>query len=107
MDPFDFGRFFRGFLGLGKRDEEVYSPIQRYNDREGDEIYQHEERGQEGDPNQNFFHFRVCTDPLGKFCFTNILQIIYNKMKIKNFLNGVGEIFIIYKLPMNLRIDCE
>jgi len=64
MDPFDFGRFFRGFLGLGKRDEEVYSPIQRYNDREGDEIYQQEERGQEGDPNQNFFHFRVCTDPL-------------------------------------------
>ena len=75
MDPFDFGRFFRGFLGLGNRDENVFPPFQRYNDREGDETFQHEERIPEDvDPNQNIFTFRVFTDPLGKFCF--IIKIL-------------------------------
>ncbi len=73
MDPFDFGRFFRGFLGLGNRDENVYPPFQRYNDREeGDEMYRNEEGIQDDvDPNQNIFTFRVFTDPLGKIYFIN------------------------------------
>jgi hypothetical protein len=64
MDLFDFG-FFRGLVGLDRGHREAYAPQHSgVGDDEWREGEEGEARVEEDDSNQNFFQFRVLTDPL-------------------------------------------
>jgi len=60
MEPFDFGRFFRGFLGLD-RHRDLRKDFSQEDEREEEGDYdQHQSFGEKSP----FFTFRVFTDPL-------------------------------------------
>ena len=85
MEPFDFGRFFRGFLGLD-RHRDLREDFSQEDEREEEGDYdQHQSFGEKSP----FFTFRVFTDPLGinilmcskyNYYLVNILFLASNKL---------------------------